>query len=429
MLSVRENEKLTRVGKGTPMGDLMRRYWHPIAPAAELIDEPTKKVTVLGEELVLYKNKRGGYGLIGRYCAHRRVDMSEVSIPEDDGLRCAYHGWKYDETGACIEQPFEETVRPDGRFKEKCGIAGYPAQEFAGLIWAYLGPAPVPELPRWEPLMWDRSIRDIAVTVLPCNWLQAQENSLDPVHVEWMHIYFGSYVYQQREGLRWDEITPARMPKHLKIGFDVFDHGIIKRRVVEGMTEEDDSWKIGHPILFPNVLLVGNEIQATMQWRVPIDDTHTYHVSQYIYRAAPGHEAPRQDVIPYRTVPLHDEKGKWVTNYLFNQDYMAWATQGPIANRHLEKLGESDKGIILFRKLLQEQLVLNAEGGEPMNVFRDPEQAAYVDVPLEHVTRHTMNVPQRLRRPTITQEAGDSVAIDDIRQVLDTWEQPEKVMA
>jgi 5,5'-dehydrodivanillate O-demethylase len=195
------------------------------------------------------------------------------------------------------------------------------------------------------------------------------------------------------------------------------------------MTEEDDSWKIGHPILFPNILLVGTEIQATLQWRVPMDDTHTYHVSLYIYRAAPGHEAPKQDFVPYRYVPLHDEKGKWVTNYLFNQDYMAWATQGPIANRHLEKLGESDKGIILFRKLLQEQLVLAAEGGDPMNVFRDPEEAAFVEVPLERMTRHTSNVPQRLRRPTITQEAGDSIAVDDIRKVLDTWEEPEKAMA
>jgi 5,5'-dehydrodivanillate O-demethylase oxygenase subunit len=264
---------------------------------------------------------------------------------------------------------------------------------------------------------------------LPCNWLQAQENSLDPVHVEWMHIYFGSFAYQQLEGLRWDEIQPARMPKHLKIGFSEFEHGIIKRRLVEGLTEDDDSWKIGHPILFPNILLVGTEIQATMQWRVPIDDTRTYHVSMYIYRAAPGHDAPKQDVIPYRNVPLFGPKGKWITNYTFNQDYMAWATQGPIAKRHLEKLGESDKGIILFRKMLQDQLVLNSEGGEPMNVFHSVPEEGFVEVPLERMTKHTMNVPQRLRRPTITQEAGDSAAIEDIKTVLDTWEQPEKVMA
>lgn len=425
MLSVQENEKLTRVGPGTPMGELMRRYWHPIAASAELIDEPTKEVTILGEELVLFKDRRGRLGLIDRYCAHRRVNMAVCGLPEEDGLRCAYHGWKFDATGRCTEQPFEETLHPDGRFKEKCSLKAYPVQEFAGLIWAYLGPEPAPLLPRWEPLLWENTVRDIALTVLPCNWLQAQENSLDPVHVEWLHVYFGSYIMQRREGIPWPAVEPARMRPHLKIGFDRFEYGIIKRRVVEGMSEEDDSWKIGHPILFPNVLLVGNERQATMQWRVPMDDTRTFHLSYYIYRAAPGHTAPRQEVIPYRYVPLQDERGRWITSFLFNQDYMAWATQGPIANRHLEKLGESDRGIILFRRLLQEQLIALAEGNELMNVFRDPAECACIPLPLERVTKHTQTVSRQFRLPTVLQEAGDSQAVEDIRRVLATWEQPQ----
>ena len=125
MLSVQENELLTQVGPGTPMGELMRRYWHPIAAAAELIDRPTKAVRLLGEDLVLYKDRSGTLGLIDRFCPHRRVDLS-YGIPEEHGLRCMYHGWMMDETGQCIEQPFEETVHPDGRFKEKVKVAGYP---------------------------------------------------------------------------------------------------------------------------------------------------------------------------------------------------------------------------------------------------------------------------------------------------------------
>ena len=143
MLSTQENAELTQVGPGTPMGDLMRRYWHPIAATAELDERPTKAVRLMGEDLVLYRDKSGTLGLIERACPHRRVDLS-YGIPEEHGLRCMYHGWMMDETGQCIEQPFEETVHPDGRFKEKVKIAGYPVQEMAGLVFAYMGPQPTP---------------------------------------------------------------------------------------------------------------------------------------------------------------------------------------------------------------------------------------------------------------------------------------------
>ena len=102
MLSVDANERLTRVGRGTPMGVLMRRYWHPIAASVELDERPTKEVRLLGEDLVLYKDRSGAFGLIDRVCAHRRVNLA-YGIPEEHGLRCMYHGWLYDETGQCIE--------------------------------------------------------------------------------------------------------------------------------------------------------------------------------------------------------------------------------------------------------------------------------------------------------------------------------------
>ena len=200
------------------MGELMRRYWHPIAAASELDEKPTKAVRILGEDLVLYKDKSGTIGLIDRFCPHRRVDLS-YGIPEENGLRCMYHGWMMDETGQCIEQPFEETVRPDGRFKEKVKIAGYPAQELGGLIFAYMGPQPAPLLPRWEQLTWDNAVREICISELPCNWLQCQENSLDPVHNEWLHAYYTNVV---RNGVH---ALPELRGKHLKIGFNVFEHG------------------------------------------------------------------------------------------------------------------------------------------------------------------------------------------------------------
>mgnify|MGYP001189688846 CR=1 FL=1 len=198
MLSAQDNERLTRVTRGTPMGELMRRYWQPVAITSELKSRRAMPVRILGEDLVLYEDRSGTYGLIGRFCPHRRVDLS-YGIPEEHGLRCMYHGWMMNETGQCIEQPFEETVHPDGRFKEKVRVDAYPVQELGGLMWAYLGPQPVPLLPRWDLLVWDNVLRDIGTTMLPCNWLQCMENSLDPVHTEWLHVYQTNHVLE-REG-------------------------------------------------------------------------------------------------------------------------------------------------------------------------------------------------------------------------------------
>jgi 5,5'-dehydrodivanillate O-demethylase len=411
MLSVTENERLSRVGKGTPMGELMRRYWHPIAAAAELDDRPTKPVRLLGEDLVLYRDRSGTLGLIERVCPHRRVDLS-YGIPEEHGLRCMYHGWLYDETGQCIEQPFEETVHPDGRFKEKVKVAGYPVEEMAGLIFAYLGPQPAPLVPRWEQLLWDNAVRDIAISEIPCNWLQCQENSLDPVHVQWLHAYMGAYVNSDRNTLTQAGSALA----HQKIGFDEFEYGIIKRRLLLGKDYDDDEWKEGHPVLFPNILLVGNDARATFQFRVPVDDEHTLHVSIYNHRAAPGATAPTQDVVPYRYVPLKDENDRYILEWTFNQDYMAWITQGPIAARDKEVLGESDVGIILFRKQLKRNIAVMEDGADPMNVFRgDP--GALLRSPVEKV-KFGLRAATRYVPP----EAGESKAVPDIEKVLATWQ-------
>jgi 5,5'-dehydrodivanillate O-demethylase len=152
MLSVEMNERLTRVGAGTPMGELMRRYWHPIAAVPELNrTSPTKAVRLLGEDLTLYQDRSGTYGLIDDRCPHRRMNM-EYGITEEHGLWCAYHGWLFDETGQCEETPAEA---PDSTFKER--VKAYPVEALGGLIFAYLGPQPVLLLPRWEWLVDDHA--------------------------------------------------------------------------------------------------------------------------------------------------------------------------------------------------------------------------------------------------------------------------------
>ena len=190
MLSAQENERLTRVGPGTPMGELMRRYWHPVAAVAELDAHPVKAVKLLGESLVLYRDLQGRLGLIGDTCPHRRISLA-YGITETEGLRCPYHGWMFDQTGQCVEMPAEPA---DSTFPCRVKIDGYPVEELGGLIFAYLGPEPVPLVPRWDLLVMDGIWRDIGVTEIPCNWLQCMENSLDPVHTEWLHGRYYDFV-------------------------------------------------------------------------------------------------------------------------------------------------------------------------------------------------------------------------------------------
>lgn len=369
MLTAEENERLTRVGPGTPMGELMRRYWHPVAASSELDQNPVKEVTILGESLVLYRDRKGLCGLIDDICPHRRISLV-YGIPEEEGLRCPYHGWMFDGTGQCLEMPAES---PESTFPSRVKIKGYPVEELGGLVFAYLGPEPVPLLPRWDLFAMDNVVRDIGWTVIPCNWMQAMENSLDPTHTEWLHGHLYNYVMERKglEGIEdptYRRFVPRVMGSHQKIGFDVFEHGIIKRRVRAGFTEDDPQWRVGHPIVFPTMLRVGTNFQI----RVPMDDTHTWHLMYGAYPAPPGERDYRQEQIPFYEIPLKDENGRFVTDFVLGQDMMAWVTQGAIADRRQEKLGESDKGIILFRRMLREQMALVEDGGEPMNTFRDP---------------------------------------------------------
>jgi 5,5'-dehydrodivanillate O-demethylase len=378
MLSQELNEKLTRVGPGTPGGKLLRHYWHPIAGAAELTaKQPTKRIRLLGESLVLYRDASGNLGLIQEPCPHRRISFY-YGIPEPDGIRCPYHGWYFDGAGNCLEQPAE----PEGStFKDRVKAITYPVQVLGGLVFAYLGPAPAPLLPRYDLFAWDNVYRQIGLTVLPCNWVQAMENSIDATHVEWLHGYYTNYLGQKAAAERGDAFRPRSVRHHVKLGFERFEHGIIKRRVEEGGSEEDDDWKIGHPVVFPCTLKTGAIAGPSFQIRVPMDDTHTLHILYKVYR--PGVPVPPQEEVPVFQVPWEGDDGDALVNFTLGQDMMAWATQGEIAARDQEKLGASDTGIIVYRELLQEQIERVERGEEPMEVYRDPAHNQIVELPQE----------------------------------------------
>ena len=216
MLKPEENELLTRVGPGTPMGELMRRYWHPVGTVADLDQDPVQPVRILGEDLTLFRYSssplprggegegdpsfplpRGGeregegakLGLIADRCAHRGLSMA-YGIPQRNGLRCAYHGWTYDTEGHVVDMPFEPACLP-------LRIKAYAVEQLCGIIWAYLGPEPRPLLPRWDVLVRDDFNKEIRITPLQCNWLQCMDNSLDPSHFEHLHGVFGNYLMKK----------------------------------------------------------------------------------------------------------------------------------------------------------------------------------------------------------------------------------------
>jgi 5,5'-dehydrodivanillate O-demethylase len=370
MLKPEQNRALMEVGAGTLMGDLLRRYWMPFGAVGELDKQPIRTVRLLGEDLVVYKDQSGNLGLVDRHCPHRRADMSYGWV-EECGLRCNYHGWKFDHTGACIHQPFEEVSHPDARFKDRITIKAYPVQAHAGMLWAYMGPPPVPLVPNWEPFTWGNGFVQVVMTEIPCNWFQCQENSIDPVHFEWLHDSWGMRLRGQIDG------PPP--PTHLKVRFNEFEYGFQYQRVREGQTEDDELWTVGRVCLWPNCLFTGNHFE----WRVPIDDDNTLSIGWFFDRVPEEMEPFRQERIPWWYGPLKDEKsGRWLDSHVMNQDFVAWVGQGTQADRTQEHLGESDRGVILMRKRMLEEAEVVRNGGEPKGVVRDPQVNKRVDLPI-----------------------------------------------
>jgi 5,5'-dehydrodivanillate O-demethylase len=368
MLTADKNRQLTEVGPGKPMGELLRRYWHPVAAVGELQEHCTKGLRILGEDLVLYKDLSGNFGLLDRHCAHRRADLS-YGYAEKCGLRCSYHGWLYGAQGQCLEQPYEDLANPQGKYKDRIRLKAYPVQEKAGLLWAYLGPQPVPLVPDWEPFTWRNGFRQIVISAVPCNWFQCQENSLDPVHFEWLHENSASV---QAGG----ESNAAR---HLKLQFDEFEYGFVYRRIREGGDENSDLWTIGRVALWPNCFFLGDHFE----WRVPIDDTNTLSIT-WVYNRVPRDREPyEQKNVPHWYGPLKDpQTGRWIDSHVMNQDFVSWVGQGAITDRTQEHLGLSDRGVVMMRQRFFAELERIAQGQDPKGLVRDPDMNAGIQLPI-----------------------------------------------
>ena len=384
MESAKQNKLLTEVGKGTPMGNLMRRYWQPIGALVDLDNKWTRRIRLLGEDLVLFKDRQGRLGLIAEQCPHRRASFAH-GIPTQDGIRCPYHGWEYNAQGKCINQPNEQDKCA---FRDKVSTDAYPVEEMGGMLWAYMGPQPQPLLPRWDGFVAEGTIRIMGRTILPINWLQIMENSLDPVHTEWLHGHHYEFLKEQ-EGVK-----VAISARHLKIDFKEFEYGMTKHRLLEGHSEDGDDWKVGHPIVFPNMLAVGNGDEKSryysFQMRVPVDDTHTMHLWFNAYVPPKGVEVPKHLLEKVHTyeVPFMDADGEYIVDNVDGQDMMAWISQGPIADRTLENLGATDKGVVMYRRMLKREMDKVQAGIDPMGLVRDSARNQCIDLPNEKKKHH-----------------------------------------
>jgi len=294
---------------------------------------------------------------------------------EDDGIRCCYHGWKYDCSGQCTEQPFEPKA---SRLKDEIRLRSYPVQRLGGLLFAYMGPDPAraPLLPRWDVLVREDGKREIKMfPTHECNWLQIQENTADSTHTFFLHG-----VMDQKLGLKHPFAPYYRRPIE-KLEFSYCEWGIDKVIVYGGDVPEKE---IRPPLIFPNILRIPNGPMEVMHWRVPIDDVSTRIVFVAFTPARDASVRTREDdEIPYTYLPpMKAQDGEYDLKTFFSQDQMAQESQGAIYDRTNENLGVSDRGIVLLRKMLLEQIERVERGEDPtVAVVRDPQRNRMIDFP------------------------------------------------
>ena len=360
--------ELTEVGAGTPMGELLRRYWHPVGIATDAGSIP-RKVRILGEDLILFRDGSGRPGLVYPHCAHRGASLY-YGKTEGSGIRCCYHGWLFDVEGHCLEQPCEAG---GGTRRENFRQPWYPLEERYGLVFAYLGPAhKKPHLPRYECLETlapgnfieadDTSIGSGGPQIAPCNWLQHYENVVDPFHVPILHGSFSGAQFTSQM---------ARMPQ---VVFDTTALGVkvtSTRKMDDGKTFLRVT-EAAIPTLrvVPNPRVGKYGMVESIGWVLPIDDT-TYR----IYTA--GRVSEKGELSKFRsryngkTWPELSEE----EHQRFPGDFETQTSQGPIAHHSEEHFATSDKGIALLRRFLEKQLTALAEGGDPVGTAFTEERA------------------------------------------------------
>jgi len=390
MISAEENQLLTQTGPGTPCGEMMRRYWQPVALAEELpLGGAPVKVKILGEELVLFRDDQGRPGLIGLHCAHRGTDLSYGRV-EDGGLRCLYHGWLYDVCGRVLDQPGEPG---GGANKDSIRHLAYPCQESGGVIFTYMGPGEPPLLPNYEFLTAPAERRTVVKAFYECNYLQGNEGNIDPVHLSFLHQYLS-----EAQVARLRVVQSVNATDNTLLGKDVAPNIEVEvtnfglRIYTLRAASADKRYLRVTNFVMPNLAAFGGSTVGdgyAVHWHVPVND-HSHW--KYIFAFSRDKELDefmrtrsRLDLgADYRLTRnganrYQQDRGSMKTQTFTGMginfqvhDAFATESQGHVQNRTEENLVSSDKAIVAARKLILNAIKDVQQGREPQHVVRDP---------------------------------------------------------
>jgi phthalate 4,5-dioxygenase oxygenase subunit len=394
VLSIADNELLTRTDKGTLAGDYFRRFWMPALLSEEIpiADCPPVRVKLMGEQLIAFRDSEGRVGLVDRYCAHRQMDLF-YGRNEGCGIRCVYHGWKFDIEGKCVDMPAEP---PESAYKDRIQLKSYPCIERAGMIWAYMGPKDFPaQFPEFEFNDLPKGHWYLRKSLLECNYLQAMEGNLDSSHVAYLHGFLSGTSldptgagHGRRGGLDASKYRQARPT------FEVHDtpYGcMVGAKRPEG--NGNAYWRVTQWLL-PVHTIIASPPGETILWDawVPMDDEHTwvYRIEYNPWRPLTEQELYSYDHVGFTRLNVENIPGTYFpkrnkgNDYLLDrelqktysftgirgtnaQDAAGVENQGaaPIADRSQEKLGASDLAIIRVRRTMLSALKNFKEGKEP----------------------------------------------------------------
>ena len=388
MLPREENELLTRVGPDQPMGKLMRRYWIPALLSSEIAERDCApaRVRLLGEDLVAFRDSQGRVGLVDEHCAHRGASLF-FGRNEECGLRCIYHGWKYDIEGKVLDTPAEP---PGSTLKDKVRLTAYPCQEAAGLVWAYLGPQDkLPLLPNYEWMNFPPERLYVTKSIQDCSWLQGLEGECDSSHLSVLHTNFTGE--RQRGGGDGALYAADSAPRLEGIEMDYGVRMLSCRKI----DAETIYLRVSNIVLpchgfIPTGGLKGNPEGYTIHSHVPIDDTHSMRYNIHFRRTRPIRDDERQhddeigaDFRKLRNLQnnyLQDreqQKRETFTGMgptFLVHDSCATESMGPIYDRSQEHLGVSDMTVITVRRFLLNTVRAMDSGKEPPHVIRTAAQ-------------------------------------------------------
>ena len=393
MLSAEQNELITRIGPGTPAGGLLRRYWQPAALVDEVSgDRPVKPIKLMGENLVLFRDDKGGYGLIDRSCPHRGTDLAYGRL-EAGGLRCPFHGWLFDKTGQCLETPAE----PEGsnlcaNIRQKA----YPVVEKSGILFAYMGPGEPPAFPDFDCFAAPDEYTFAFKGLIECNWLQSLEVGIDPAHTSFLHRFFHDEDPRDQYGkLFRDTSSDSDMPMtrimrefpRPRIEVEPTDYGF---RIVTLRQISDRNTHIRVTnLMFPNAFIIPMSREMTItQWHVPVDDKKHYWYAIFTSFTGPvNKEEMRRQRLQLYELPDYVPRKNKHNDYGFDpheqehetytgmgadinvHDQWACESMGEIQDRTREHLGQQDKAITAYRRLLRQAIDAARNGNTPPMVL------------------------------------------------------------